>query len=106
MTEKHELLNIVKELLELLVIELSRLNKRIEKIEENQARFCFLLELLLDNKDIKISKSSTLAEKISSILGRDKMRSRQMEEYISFLKENPEKVPLSGLFKKPSPHKE
>lgn len=106
MTEKHEILSVVKELLELLVVELSSLNKRIEKIEENQAQIRFLLELILENKDIKVSKASSFAEKISSILGKDKVRSREMEEYISFLKENPEKIPLSGLFKRSSPRKE
>ncbi|MCS7233874.1 MAG: hypothetical protein N3C62_05970 [Synergistetes bacterium] len=104
--ENSELLSIIKELLEILVSELSAINRKIEKMEEEQLRIRSLLELLLDTKSARVSRTSSFATKISSLLGKDKTRSQQMEEYISFLMENPDKIPLAGLFKKPNPRKE
>ncbi|MBC7332772.1 MAG: hypothetical protein H5T91_10190 [Synergistetes bacterium] len=104
--DNQRLLEIIKELLELLVGELSVLNKRIENIEEEQRQMRAILELLLNGKEEKFSKAQSLAGKLSSVVFRNRTETFRMKDYVSFLMENPEKIPLQGVFKKPTPRKE
>lgn len=102
--ETREMLSIIKELLELMIGELSAINDRLERIEKEQA---YLRSLLLSAaREPKAVRTTSLMERLSSLLGREKPRNRLMEQYIAFLRENPEKIPLSGCFKKPSLRRE
>lgn len=104
--DNQKLLEVIKELLELMVKELSLVNKRLEDIEREQEQIRKVLELFLEAKEEKASTRNFLTEKISSLFTRTKKEPLPMKEYLSFLIENPEKIPIQGAFKKPTPHKE
>ncbi len=102
--ETREMLNVIRELLELMVGELSAINERLDKIEKEQA---YLRSILLSNlREAKPVRATSLMERLSSLFGKEKPRNPLMEQYIAFLRDNPEKIPLSGCFKKPSLRRE
>lgn len=104
--EKHELLTVIKELLELMTSELSVLNKRIENLEKEQILLRSLLASILERNNVETSVPSSFIGRFFNLFKRRKQISPHLKEYITFLKDNPDKVPISGCFKRSFPRRE
>jgi len=99
--DKEELLAVLKELFELLVNELAALNKRMENIEKEQALLRSLISSLLERENTQTSPS--LTAKLKALFAGKKIST--FDPYLLFLRENPEKIPISGYFKRSSLNK-